>query len=316
MKAKVLWLFLSVVFVYSPFIGIVNVDISHIFDTSSVAYKVFFDVRVVRVLFAFFAGAVLALSGLVFQTVFNNELLTPYTLGISSAATLGVGLAIKLGIVYTLFGFSMINIFGFAGSILSVLLVLYISRFIKDKTSLLLVGIALSFLYSATLMTVFFLGDSVTNDMLVRFTMGSLSIVGYQKLYYLMFLAVCLVLIVFMFRYELSIISVEHGFAKLKGVEVEKTIYIMLFVVSLAVGYLVSITGPVGFVGLIVPHILKKLYKQSIDRLVFKTAVFGGMFLVLCDDMARVLSFSSEFPTGIITAFLGALFFIYIVIRK
>ena len=119
------WFFLLSVLILSPFIGAVNLDVNDIFNFNSLTSTIFFDLRVPRVLFAFFAGTILGISGLLFQTLFRNALMTPYTLGISSGAVLGAGIAIKLGLGTLLFGIAAISIFGFLGAILTVFLLIY-----------------------------------------------------------------------------------------------------------------------------------------------------------------------------------------------
>ena len=174
-----IWFSLLGIVLTSPFIGAVNLELSEILNPESLANKIFFDLRIPRVLFAFFAGVILSLSGLLFQTLFRNALMTPYTLGISSGAVLGAGIAIKLGLGSLFFGIAAISVFGFLGAIFTVFLLIYLSQFLQNAqhTSLLLLGIALSLFYTSALMIVFYLGSAMQNDMLIRFTMGSLSVI-------------------------------------------------------------------------------------------------------------------------------------------
>ncbi|MBC8238429.1 MAG: iron chelate uptake ABC transporter family permease subunit, partial [Helicobacteraceae bacterium] len=177
-----IWFSLFLVVLTSPFIGAVTLELSDVFNPDSLSSQIFFDLRLPRVFFAFFAGVVLALSGFLFQTLFRNALMTPYTLGISSGAVLGAGIAIKLGLGSLVFGIAAISIFGFLGALFTVFLLVYLSRYLKNAhhESLLLLGIALSLFYTSTLMIIFYLGTAIQNDMLIRFTMGSLSIIGWN----------------------------------------------------------------------------------------------------------------------------------------
>ena len=118
------------------------------------------------------------------------------------------------------------------------------------------------------------------------------------------------------YRYELRLLLTSYEFAYLKGVNVKKLNYILLFTVSLAVGVAVSLTGPIGFVGLIIPHILKSIYAESADKLIVPIFFYGGVFLVLCDLVARNLGTVTDVPIGVITSFLGALFFIYLLVKR
>lgn len=313
-----IWSILVFSFIYSAFIGAVSLNISDLLNPESLSYQIFFELRVPRILFAFFAGTILALSGLLFQTLFRNPLMTPYTLGISSGAVLGAGIAIKLGLGTLFFGIASISLFGFFGAMLTVFLLVYLSQFLKSSqhASLLLLGIALSLFYTSALMIVFYLGDPMQNDMLIRFTMGSLSIIGWSNPILLGVISLALFISVYAYRFELQILSISEDQAKLKGIHSKKLSLILLTISSLGIGILVSISGPIGFIGLIVPHIITKLYPSSVSSRIIKTALFGGFFLVFCDTITRSLSTQSELPIGIVTALIGAPFFIYLIITK
>lgn len=318
MGKYLVWSLLIGVFILSPFVGAVELEIKKIFDFSTLASNIFFELRVPRVLFAFFAGVILALSGLLFQTLFRNALMTPYTLGISSGAVLGAGVAIKLGLGSLFFGLGAIHLFGFFGALFSVLLLLYLSKFLKNAhhESLLLLGIALSLFYTSSLMIIFYLGSAIQNDMLIRFTMGSLSVIGWQNPIMVGFIAAVLLSAVYMYRFELQLLGISDESAKLKGLDTKKTTRVLLVISSFAIGTLVSISGPIGFVGLITPHIVAKLHPCTVNRRIMKTALLGGLFLVFCDTITRALSTQSELPIGIITALIGGPFFIYLIMRK
>ncbi len=313
-----IWLALFSILIASPFIGAVSLNISDILTPDSLAQSIFFDLRVPRVLFAFFAGSILALSGLLFQTLFRNALMTPYTLGISSGAVLGAGIAIKLGLGTLAFGIATISIFGFLGAMLTILLLIYLAKFLKNShyESLLLLGIALSLFYTSALMILFYMGNTMQNDMLLRFTMGSLSIIGWTHPITIGAIGVILFLSIYLYRYELQLLSTSDESASLRGVDTKKVTLTLLIVSSFAIGTLVSISGPIGFVGLIVPHIVTKLYPLTVNRRIMKTALFGGFFLVFCDTLTRALQTQSELPIGIVTALIGGPFFIYLIINK
>jgi iron complex transport system permease protein len=312
------WVFFLGVLVISPFMGAVNLDVASIFDADSLTSTIFFDLRVPRVLFAFFAGSVLALSGLLFQTLFRNALMTPYTLGVSSGAVLGAGIAIKLGLGTLFFGIGAVSLFGFLGAVFTVFLLIYLSQFLRSAQheSLLLLGIALSLFYSATLMIVFYLGSAMQNDMLIRFTMGSLSVIGWRDPILLGFIALMVFGSVYAYRFELQLLSVSEDQATLKGVNAPRVTLGLLIASSLGIGVLVSVSGPIGFVGLIVPHVVAKIYPTTLSGRILKTALFGGFFLVLCDTVSRALQTQSELPIGIVTALIGGPFFIYLIITK
>jgi iron complex transport system permease protein len=313
-----IWIFFTAVFIASPFVGAVDLNVKEILDFGTLSSSIFFDIRLPRLLFAFSAGAILALSGLLFQTLFRNALMTPYTLGISSGAVLGAGIAIKLGLGSLVFGITAVNLFGFLGAAFTVALLLYLSKFLKNAQheSILLLGIALSLFYTSALMIIFYLGNAVQNDMLIRFTMGSLSVIGWQSPVVMGFIAVVLTAVIYMHRFELQLLGISDESAKLKGLNTKRTTYMLLGISSFAIGTLVSISGPIGFVGLITPHIVSKIYPSAVNGRIIKTALFGGFFLVFCDTITRSIQTQSELPIGIVTALIGGPFFIYLIIRK
>jgi iron complex transport system permease protein len=146
--------------------------------------------------------------------------------------------------------------------------------------------------------------------------MGSLDIVGFKDLYLVIITGI---FILFMVKYHQNcnkLLLVSYQFAHLKGCNVKRTNYILLISVSFVVGICVSITGPIGFVGLIVPHIVKTITQQSSHKLIVPIFFYGGVFLVLCDLVARNLGTTSDIPIGVVTSFLGAPFFIYLIIRR
>lgn len=311
MKNFFILLSLSVVTI-APFFGQIELSLSKINDIGSIDHKLFWDLRMPRVVVAFFTGALLGLSGLIFQSLFRNPMSTPFTLGVASGATLGTAFAIVLGFI------SFIAVFGFIGAIMTIIILFGITSKLKayETSSLLLVGIALSFFYSAALMILFYLSDETQSYEIVRFTMGSLDVVGLAHAMPIVIAAVLLLIISLRYKYEIKLLLTSYDNAFLKGIEVQKTNTILLISISIGIGITVSITGPIGFVGLIIPHILKNIYKKSADQLLLPTFFYSGIFLVLCDLISRNLNTTSDIPIGVITAFLGGPFFIYLLIGR
>jgi len=302
----------------SPFVGTVALNLNDILHSGTLSHQIFFELRLPRMLLAFMAGATLALSGLLFQTLFRNALMTPYTLGISSGAILGAGIGMKLGLGSLFLGIGAVSLFGFLGALLTVLLLLYLSRYLHHDrgNSLLLLGIALSFFYTAALMILYFVSSAMETQTLLRFTMGSLATIGYTIPLLISSTAILLLSVLHVKRYELHLFALSEEQARLKGIDSERLRLQLLLVASLSIGVLVSLTGPIGFVGLIVPHIVRTLYQKNISRLILPTFVLGGLFLVVCDLIARVISIGSDLPIGIITALLGGPFFIYLILNR
>ena len=309
---------LTALLLISPFVGTATLDLEQLFRPNALSNTIFLQLRLPRTLLAFFAGSTLALSGLLFQTLFRNVLMTPYTLGVSSGAVLGAGIAIKLGLESLFFGIAAVTMFGFIGAMTTVMLLLWLARFLSraEHESLLLLGIALSFFYTAALMILYFLSSYVESHTLMRFTMGSLSVIGFRYPLIVATTTLTLLGIILLKRYELQLFALSDQQARLKGINTSRLTIMLLMVASLAVGTLVSLTGPIGFVGLVAPHIVRTLYRKNIARLITPTFIFGGLFLVACDTLARAFSFGSEIPIGIVTALIGGPFFVYMIITR
>jgi len=310
---KYLFIILSLsLLAIAPFFGQIDIDLSKINDITSVEYKLFWDLRLPRVVVAFFTGALLGLSGLIFQSLFRNPMSTPFTLGVASGATLGTAFAIVFNLV------SLIALFGFLGALLTIIILFGITSRLKafETSTLLLVGIALSFFYSAALMILFYLSDETQSYEIVRFTMGSLDVVGFANTLPIVVVSSSLLLLAVNYKKEIKLLLTSYENAFLKGIDVKRVNTLLLVSVSIAIGVAVSVTGPIGFVGLIVPHILKTIYKKSADRLLMPIFFYGGVFLVLCDLISRNLGTTSDIPIGVITSFLGGPFFIYLLVGR
>ena len=297
------------IILFAPFIGQVDLDFNDIFNPHSSTYMILWDIRVPRVLLAFFVGGILSLGGLIFQIVFKNQMATPFTLGVASGATLFGAIGIVLG-----FG-AFISIFAFVGAISTIAILFMISLIFgsKSNSSLLLIGIAISFFYSALLMVVFYVSDLQESYEIVQFTMGSLEIVGFTNLYLVSVVATILLFTILRLSHQIKLLLTSNEFVLLKGQNLHQINYILLGLVSFGVAVVVSITGPIGFIGLVVPHIIKQIYKRSSDKLILPIFFYGGVFLVFCDILARA---NNDLPIGVVTSLLGAPFFVYLIVKK
>ena len=300
----------------APFLGEVTLSLNDIFDSSNSSNMVFWDLRVSRVLLAFFVGGILSLGGLIFQIIFKNELITPYTLGIASGTTLFTAIAI---VFFPMLNISVSSIFG---SIVTILILYFISKKINQNSvavstnSILLIGISLSYFYGSALMLVFYMSNLQENYSIIRFTLGSLDTVGFTNSFIIMCVSMIFYAIIYFNKQKIKLLLICNDMAFLKGLNVNKTTLILLIVVSLSVGISISFVGPIGFIGLVIPHVIKLIYKQSADKLFFPVFFFGGIFLVFSDLISRNLNTASTLPIGVVTAFIGAPFFVYLLIRR
>jgi len=307
-----LFLLSLLILLSSVFLGSIEIGVGDIWDASTMGYEIFWELRVPRLFLAFFTGGVLALGGMVFQTLFRNPMSTPYTLGVASGATLFTAIGIIWGFATYSWLFSFV---GAAGTIV-VLFALTARLGGGEGASVLLVGIALSFFYSATLLGLFYMSTLQQSYEIVRFTMGSLDTVGMGDGAMVALSGLILLGVLLYRRGDFTLLLTSHSFAQLHGVNLKRLTMLLLLSVSLAVGVAVSITGPIGFVGLVIPHIIQILYAQSTHHLIGTTFYYGGIFLVLCDTLSRTLSSPSDIPIGIVTSFVGAPFFVYLIVRR
>lgn len=313
---KLLFLLALIILLIAPFLGEITLNINDIFNSNTMTNQVFWDLRVSRVLLAFFVGGILALGGLIFQIVFKNSLITPYTLGIASGTTLFTAISIVF------FPAVIMSISSAFGSLLTIIILYFISKRINKNSisvstnSILLIGIALSYFYSSALMLVFYMSNLQQNYSIVRFTLGSLDTVGFTSVTTLLLVSVILYGIIYWKKSEIKLLLISNDTAFLKGLNVHKLNLLLLIVISLSVGISISFVGPIGFVGLVIPHIIKLIYKKSADKLIFPVFFYGGVFLVASDLIARNLNTASTLPIGVVTAFIGAPFFVYLLIKR
>lgn len=313
-----------IVLIMTPFVGSTNVNFMRAFDfhlpfNANIDAQKIFLLRMPRILMAALAGASLALSGLVFQALLRNPLADPFTLGVSSGAAFGAVVVIKSGLQVTLWGFSTVTIAAFCGALLSIGLVFLFARLLSGRFSmmiLILSGISISFFFSALILFIHYLADFTETYHMIRWLMGGVDVVNYDVI--LRLLPFCLFgfLILFAFGRHLNVISSGEEFAIARGIDVPKIQKIAFITTSLLTGVVVSICGPIGFIGLIVPHILRLLVGAD-HRLLIPTAIFfGASFLILCDTLARTIIAPAEIPVGVLTALVGGPFFIWLLQRK
>jgi iron complex transport system permease protein len=311
-----LYIFAFIILAISPFFGEITLNLRDVLDPTNSANMVFWDLRVSRVLLAFFVGGILSLGGLIFQIIFKNELITPYTLGIASGTTLFTAVAI---VFFPMLNITISSIFG---SMVTILILYFISKKINKNSvavstnSILLIGISLSYFYGSALMLVFYMSNLQENYSIIRFTLGSLDTVGFTNGLIIMVVSAIFYFIVRFNKEKIKLLLICNDTAFLKGLNVNKISLLLLIVVSLSVGISISFVGPIGFIGLVIPHIIKLIYKQSADKLFFPVFFFGGIFLVFSDLISRNLNIDSTLPIGVVTAFIGAPFFVYLLIRR
>lgn len=287
-------------------------------DSRSVSAQILFGLRLPRIFFAFLVGAGLALCGAVFQALLRNDLATPYTLGISSGSALGAVLAIKMGIDLHFYFFSTVSLFSIVGSLLTLFIIYRLvsgSRGFSTFT-LILAGVTISLTFSALILFIHYLADFTETYRMVRWLMGSLDVSGWS---YPSLLGLFLLLTAAFFLSKVAsfnLLIAGDDFALSKGLNIARLRKQSFVIASLFVGVSVSIAGPIAFVGLIIPHVLRLLLGPD-HRWIFPGALLlGGAFLIFCDTIARTIIYPAELPVGVITSLVGGPFFLFLLIQK
>lgn len=295
--------------------GIKNfIDISHLGSSQE---SIIWNIRIPRVLLGVLVGASLSITGASFQGLFKNPMADPYVIGISSGAALGATLAIILKIDISFFGFSSISLFAFVGGLITVTMVYNIAR-VKNQvpvTTLLLSGIAMGQLMTAIMS---FLMVIFNNDMtkIIYWTLGSLSGKGWKPNLTLSIPVIIGMIIINFFARDLNIMLTGEESAESLGVDVEKTKIYVLILGTFITSIVVSVSGIIGFVGLIIPHIVRLLFGPDHRILLPASGLLGGIFMIFADTIARMIISPVEIPVGIITALFGGPFFIYLLRAK
>ncbi len=304
----------------APFVGLQSIPVETLWHSADdTAGKIFWVIRVPRVLAAFLAGAALALSGMTFQALFRNPLATPYTLGVASGASLGAVVYIHLGLTLSLGWFDGGSLFAFAGAMLTIGIVYALSRTRQgfSTATLLLSGVALNFFFSSLILFVQYLSDPARTFRMFRWMLGGLEgVVGMEPVAGLLPFVLAGTAVVAFQRHELNLLATGEDLATARGVEVKRTKALLLLAASLMVGSVAAVCGPIGFVGLMAPHICRLLIGPDHRLLAPATLLFGGTFLVLCDTAARTVIAPYELPVGIITALLGGPFFLWLLMAR
>ncbi len=308
----------------APLIGPTPVSLARALDRSrpfseNVDAQILFVARLPRTLAGAFVGAALASAGVVFQGLLRNPLATPFTLGVSAGAALGAMLAITFGWTFGWIGIPAIPAASLAGSIGAVAIVYALARARHGGLStnvLLLAGVTLNAFFSALIVFVQFLADFTDLYRMLRWLVGDLDIASYQPLLTALPLLLVSFIVFAWIARPLNLLSLGPDSAQTHGIDVRTAQRAAFFSASLATGAAVSVGGPIGFVGIIIPHLVRLLVGADHRVVLPASALFGAAFLVCCDVVGRTLMSPIEVPVGVITALLGGPFFLWLLVRK
>jgi ABC-type Fe3+-siderophore transport system permease subunit len=272
-----------------------------------------------RTLAGALVGASLASAGVVFQGLLRNPLATPFTLGVSAGAALGAMLAITFGGSAGLAGLMSVSAASFAGSLGAVAIVYTLARARRRGLStnvLLLAGVTLNAFFSALILFVQYFADFAETYRSLRWLMGDLDVSAYQPLLVSLPLAIVSFTVFAWLARPLNLLSLGTDSAEMRGVEVVRAQRAAFFSASLATGAAVSVGGPIGFIGIVVPHLVRLMVGSDHRIVLPASALFGAAFLVACDVLARTVMAPVELPVGVITALIGGPFFLWLLVRK
>lgn len=306
-------------------IGSVDINVNSLidfvvnFNPENPQHYLLLEVRLPRILLAVMVGALLSISGYLAQTMFNNPLADPYILGTASGASIGANLA-NIGWLPSMFaGFAGASVLGFAGAIIVTLLSALVAyengRIVPTK--LLLTGVAMSSLATAIVSLFTFLAkDQQYLRSIIFWIMGSFDRAIWEYIPVLGIILGAMLTLLYFYKdhFLLMILGEERAYDL--GLNVNKFRWIMLILISLMVAVCVATSGPVGFVGLIIPHLVRGYFGVSAKYNLFYTALVGGIFMLACDLISRLLYAPVGMPVGIVTSVLGIPFFIWLLNSK
>lgn len=291
-----------------------SVDQSANFTTAQ--HRIVWTLRLPRILTSLVAGIILSVSGMVYQALFRNPMADPYVLGISSGAAFGVSLAAFLGFVGGATGIWQVPLVAFLGAAGTALFILILSGGVRrSPTTLLLTGIALNFLLSA-LMTLFMYLNRAQLQSIMQWTMGSFGSSSWNKLSIMLSIGTLGMLPIAFLTRELDILLLDEASAHSIGVSVKVVRMVLLFSSTLATAVTVAFCGTIGFVGLMVPHIMRLVTGPRHRSLLPFSILGGALMMVGADTIARTVLGASELPVGVITAIAGAPLFIILLVNS
>lgn len=276
-----------------------------------------------RLIIGTIAGAALAMAGAMFQALFRNPLASPYTLGISSGASLGAAITITFVGGGLWHGLPLVSVAAFGGAFGCVLIVYAVAHLRRGATMsmLLLTGITIGFLCSALIVLVMFLASRHDLSGILQWMMGSLEVVGMDPVYEsLVMVAIATGVAVYLHR-DLDLLMMGETVAASRGVPVRQARRWAYFAASLLTAGVVAHCGPIGFVGLIIPHLMRFVVGPTHRLLLPACALAGASFLPLCDLLARnamwwLRAESRQLPVGVLTNLVGGAFFLYILLAR
>ena len=308
---------LALVSIAAPLIGSAHIGYARAWAGASPDHEILFYVRLPRVLLAMIAGGTLAVTGVLVQAILREPLAEPFTLGISSGSSLGAVLAICFG-WRSILGIPGTWVAAFTGAAVTLVLVLAIAfeRRRVSSFTLLLAGVSINSIAMATILFLHNVATFSQSFAITRWLMGGLDAVEMRVLAGLAAVILPVIMVLFWRARDWNLLAVGEEWASSRGVNATRTLVAGYVAGSLMTGSVTAFTGPIGFIGLIVPHGLRIVFGADHRVLVPCSFLIGAAFLVICDTVARTILSPTEVPVGVITALLGGPFFIWLLRSK
>ncbi|MGB0938169.1 MAG: FecCD family ABC transporter permease [Colwellia sp.] len=317
MLVMLLFTFLSVVAALN--FGAVSIDMSEVLlclkhsCSSETSNVVIWEIRLPRILVALVAGMGLAIAGAILQNTTGNPLADPYLFGIVAGAGLGASVA-NLSFVGNLS--LTLPLAAFLGALFSVLIVIVIAKAINRMEQLILVGVAVSFMLSALMQFILFLGEPFASNRIIFWMMGSFSQVELKHFYVIGLVLIAVLIVVVALHRHIDALLLGDDNARSLGIDANKLRLTMFALCAAITSIIVAYCGGIGFVGLMIPHIVRQFVGVTTLKLVLGCALVGGCFLIWVDVLARTLMPHVEIPLGIMTSTIGSIFFLFILIKS
>lgn len=320
LKFTILVLITMLLFVTDIVYGSVKIPLQEIFSDDNIYSNIIYNFRLPKAITAVATGAAISVAGLVMQTLFHNPLAGPYVLGVSSGASLGVAIFILAGsflpAVFIESGWGLV-ISAIIGAVLVLMLVLGVSFRVKQAVSLLIVGIMFGQI-AGSLVTI--LQNSSNPDSLKLFvvwTFGSLSAVTWNYMWVMIPIVVTGILIVYFIQKQLNALLLGENYAQGLGVNVLKTRFLIIVSIALLAGATTAFTGPIAFIGIAVPHIVRGIFVSSNHKITIPgTILTGASLLLLCDLACQLPSNGYTLPINAVSALVGAPIIIHIILKQ
>lgn len=301
--------------------GSVNLPLELLLDMKGIYSSIFFDIRLPKAVTSIVSGIALSISGLLMQTLFRNPLAGPSVLGVSSGASLGVAIYVMFlsfcGISFTSYSIWGSVICAMLGAFLMLMLILMVSLRVKDSVTLLVVGVIVGNLTSAVVTVLQNLSDPESVKHFVNWTLGCVEKVTWEQLQIFVPIVLMVVLILLCLVKHLDAFLLGESYAQGVGVSVKRCRFMIILFTAILTGITTAFIGPIGFIGIVVPHIARMLFNTSRHVIIYPaTVLIGVITMLLCDILSQLPDNGYVLPINAVTALIGAPIVLWILLGK